>query len=1689
MVNPSERGLYRTCYEHDACGVGLIARISGQASHQIVEQGLEILCRLAHRGAIGGDGGTGDGAGISLQLHRAFLEKNFPQIGFKSGQTPDSQNAVMPSYALAMLFVSPEHEQQIQTLFERQIATFAQSFNFGPNSPTNQKLEFVGWRKVPVVMNTVGELARSAMPAIYQALVRFAPQQSPALDDAYIYFLRRKMELAMRSEGYGAKDFYFCSFSTSLLVYKGMFTAPQLAAFYPDLQDPALKSAYALVHQRYSTNTLPQWHLAQPFHHLAHNGEINTIEHNIRSFAIRETDFESPIFGKRVRELAPTFDIKSDEGFSDSACFDSALAALVHNGRSLAEVLSMMVPEPFGAGTDLSQEVAAYYHYQSLQMEPWDGPAAIVASTGRQISAVLDRNGLRPARFTITQDGRLILGSEAGVLPVEAENIAQQGKLSPGKLLLIDLEAGRLYFDQQLKRELAAQAPYSEWLSRSLYRGWKQGLQNNPKQPQPEEWQAKPGAELEAELIANGKQALSLLSCQLREFGYSYENLCDIIAPMAEDAIEPIGSMASPLALAALAAPDREHPSQSISSYFRQAFAQVTNPPIDPYREAAVMSLRSFIGARGNLLRPHKNVPEKEDTYKIVELEHPIFAPDDLENFANLLAEPGPKFQNKPPNNPQNGEEYPKKAFSIQRISLLIPDQCDQLLGETLRKGLLAICEQSEAAAQSGKAVLLLSDRGLNGECIPLPALLALGAVHQHLVRKGLRSQVSLSVESGEIFSVHHFATLIAYGADFLCPYMAYRALGELKRRKLLGGSENSTSLGEAIENYIEATRKGLLKVMSKMGVSTLQSYQNSRLYEILGLSSEVVDFCFAGTPNPIQGKGFAELEHELRLRHAFAWEPKNLAKAKLHFDGSQRLRNHLNLYHISPTFSYSANEGIQENRHEGQQENEAGNEIFSPMSIVYLQQAVRNNDYQIFRRYSSEIEHAGRHTTLRGLLRIQSDRKPIALETVEPIEKILTRFVSGAMSYGSLSKEAHEAIAIAMNRIGARSNSGEGGEDPQRYTLLPNGDDRRSRIKQIASGRFGVNSYYLANADELQIKMAQGAKPGEGGQLPGRKVDSEIARVRNSTPGVTLISPPPHHDIYSIEDLSQLIYDLRCANPNAKVSVKLVAKSGVGTVAAGVAKGEADSILISGHDGGTGASPLSSLMHAGSYWELGLAETQQSLCQNRLREKVRIQCDGQLKTGRDVLVAALLGAEEFGFGTSCLVALGCIMMRKCHTNSCPVGIATQDPRCRAHFNGQSDHVVNMMRFIAQELRELMARLGYESLEMLIGRADLLKPDESNPALRENHIDLYPMLHRITNESSVVTKNGHLKTETARHFESKREAATGPETRLEIGLEAELLGLCQKTLGKGFEKLRQNPPDFCDSQEAKSGFYCQRKIDNSQRTIGATISYHISKNWGLAGLPDKAIHLKFCGSAGQSFGAFAAHGLQLELEGESNDYFGKGLSGGRLILYPFVSLRESDNAENFQKTESSPEKFQQEHHNLTDLHSQEQNLIVGNVCLFGATAGSAYIAGQAGERFAVRNSGATAVVEGLGAHGCEYMTGGRVVVLGPTGLNFGAGMSGGIAYIWDIESNFAQRCNQQQVELSTLEPFPGEREWLRKRIEQHLHYTQSQRAQRLLSNWGHSASQFVRLIPTEYKRVLQQLAAQQRLPESKAVSL
>ncbi|WGK69223.1 glutamate synthase-related protein [Candidatus Haliotispira prima] len=1635
-ISFSESGLYRRRYEHDACGVGLVAQIDGSAKHEIVQQGLEILHRMEHRGAIGGDGSTGDGAGISLQLHHDFVSDIFPQLADHSDE----------SYAVAMLFLAPGRLAELQQLTEHEIARMGSRKDHTVAEPDRTSLpgiEFVGWREVPVVADAVGKLASGSMPAICQLAVRFDPLSNWRERDAKIYFLRRKIELAAREHGLEPEDFYFCSFSSSLIVYKGMFTAPQLGAFYPDLQNPKLCSAYALVHQRYSTNTLPQWYLAHPFRHLAHNGEINTIEHNLRSFTIRESDFDSPVFGPHVRELTPTM----PEGCSDSAGFDGALEALLHNGRSLAHVLSMMVPEPFGAGTDLSQDVKDYYHYQSMLMEPWDGPAAIVATTGREITAILDRNGLRPARFTVTKDGRLILASEAGVLHLAPENIARQGKLSPGKLLSLDLERGRLSFDRELKRELAAAQPYGQWLAKK-----------------PELGQLPEAEALQQQLIAPDKAAQQLLAKQLRNFGYSYEDLRDILAPMAEDGIEPTGSMASPLALAGLVRSNKENPGESLSSYFRQTFAQVTNPPIDPYRETAVMSLSGFLGAQGNLLC------EGKEHSQMLELEHPIFGPTDLEKLEELVRD--------------------EKGFVLRRISLLLTppdstadrrpasrgqDQGDpREEGQCLQTALQRICDEAETAAkeiatpnrtqsstgtgpveretekhidstvQDGCVILLLSDCGVSSEHTAVPALLALGAVQQSLVQSRLRGRVSLGVEGGELFSIQHFATLTAYGANFIVPYMAYRAIGELGRRKLLQNND----LNVAIRHYIEAGKKGLLKVMSKMGVSTMQSYQNSRLYEILGLGSEIVERCFPGTPNPIQGKGFAEIEREIRRRHAAAWMPGNLAKSNLRFNGSLRLRRNLKLHNIPSSFPAPALQhrpttdratyGADSSSENDGKEDE--NLLLTPISIMYLQQAVRNNDYATFRKYSEEVNRAGKHSTLRGQLHIRSDQKPISKEQVEGAESILSRFVSGAMSYGSLSKEAHEAIAIAMNRIGARSNSGEGGEDPVRYSLLPNGDDRRSRIKQVASGRFGVNSYYLANADELQIKMAQGAKPGEGGQLPGKKVDKEIARVRNSTPGVTLISPPPHHDIYSIEDLAQLIYDLRSANPVANISVKLVAKSGVGTVAAGVAKGKADSILISGHDGGTGASPLSSLMHAGSYWELGLAETQQSLRRNRLRDQVRIQCDGQLKTGRDVLIAGLLGAEEFGFGTSCLVALGCIMMRKCHTNSCPVGIATQDKRCRERFAGLPDHVENMMRFIAEELRELMAEMGYSRLEQLIGRADLLKPDHSNLVLRDNHIDLQPMLESVDNEAD---------------RDLPRHALRSPDISDPYTMEPELLRLCREALGEKFEK---------PGREGWKPFRHECSIDNSHRTVGTTISYHISKNRGMAGLPDKSIHLKFCGSAGQSFGAFGAHGLQLELEGESNDYFGKGLSGARLILYPF-------------RNQYQPNPQEDER-----LNPQEHGLIVGNVCLFGATSGNAYIAGQAGERFAVRNSGATAVVEGLGAHGCEYMTGGRVVVLGLTGLNFAAGMSGGIAYVWDCDNKFRSRCNLQQTELSGLAEHPEELLWLEQRLRQHLQYTGSLVARDLLDNWTIRQEQFVRVIPSEYRLILEQLAATQRLP-------
>jgi glutamate synthase domain-containing protein 2/glutamate synthase domain-containing protein 1/glutamate synthase domain-containing protein 3 len=1369
--------------------------------------------------------------------------------------------------------------------------------------------KLLGWRDVPVNPDCLGELARKVMPSFKQVFVSFDGISGDALENR-LYILRKQLENSASDAGMTINDYYITSLSGRTMVYKGMFVAPQFVTFYPDLGDADFVSALAMVHQRYSTNTFPSWPLAQPFRYMSHNGEINTLRRNVNNMEARQKSLKSDFFGDEITKLFPVI----LPGGSDSAAFDNVYELLIRGGRSVEHSVMMMVPEAFGSRYHISEDKRSFYEYHAAIMEPWDGPAAILFTDGRRIGGTLDRNGLRPGRYTITKSGKVILASETGVLPVEPEDVLEKGRLSPGKIFVVDTENHRVIKDSEIKSHISRQKPYRRWLSENKIELG--GFLGTPKP-----------VSVDRETIDN----------RLKAFGYDYEDIHRIIIPMAVHSQEPVGSMGNDSPVAVLS-----RQSQSMYEYFRQLFAQVTNPPIDPYRENLVMSLMSFIGRESNLL------DETPQHCRQVKLAHPILTNDDIRHL----------------------REEDIEGFPVATVPILFAAKTG-----CLEKAIDDLCLEVEKKLDEGISLIILSDRGIDSNRAAIPALLAMSAVHHDLVRKGKRHLAAIIMETGEAREVHHFATLVGYGCSGINPYLAFELLADLHER---GKLTADLTLPMAIEHYITSVKKGLLKVMSKMGISTIRSYRGAQIYEAVGLDQGFVEKYFRGTASNIGGIGINEVEKDTLDRHNKGYEA-------------------LDAFNERPLPGGKYHSRFKSEDH-----------TFTAKAIVLLHQAVRGGDYGKYKEYSKEINDTSRHlNTLRGLFRFKK-ANPIPLDQVEPAESIVKRFVSSAMSFGSISKEAHETIAIAMNRLGAQSNSGEGGEDTARFNPLPNGDSAMSKIKQVASGRFGVDSVYLANCQELQIKMAQGAKPGEGGQLPGHKVDETIARVRHSTPGVMLISPPPHHDIYSIEDLSQLIFDLKNTNPQARVSVKLVSETGVGTVAAGVAKGKADMVLISGCDGGTGASPLSSIKYAGSWWEIGLAETQQVLVMNKLRSRIRVQTDGQLKTGRDVVIAALLGAEEYGFGTCSLVSVGCLMMRKCHTNACPVGVATQDPECRKRFVGKPEHLINFMLYTANEVREYMAELGFKNMDDMIGHVEMLEINDAVSHYKTKGLDFSRVLAKPDNA----------------HGEPLR-CTSRQDHDFSLSLDPDLVAKSQPAIEQG-KPVKITMP-----------------IKNCNRTVGATLSYHISKKHGQNGLPDGSIHVKFDGSAGQSFGAFLARGVTFELEGDSNDYFGKGLSGGRLVLYP-------------------PKKAG---------YSSFRNIITGNVNLFGATAGEAFINGQAGERFCVRNSGALAVVEGVGDHGCEYMTGGRVVILGPTGVNFAAGMSGGIAYVFDENQLFDTRCNLEMVDVEPLKD-KQDISWLKGIVEQHVKYTDSERGRYILANWDEVLPSFVRVMPLDYRMAL-----------------
>ncbi len=1492
---PDAQGLYHPSHEHDACGIGFVANIKGNKSHDIIEKGIQILINLTHRGACGCDPETGDGAGLLIQIPHKFFAREAAGLGFTLPEPGE--------YGIGMVFLPVERHQRLKTegILERIIK--------------EEGLTVLGWRDTPIQGTAIGRVARASQPYIEQIFVSRAKGMSEDELERRLYVIRKRAESEVHNSDMPDREmFYIPSLSSRTIVYKGLLLAPQIANFYSELSDPDVTSALCLVHQRFSTNTFPTWHLAHPFRFVAHNGEINTVKGNVNWMHARE----SVLASDRFEDIKDLFPIVQPNG-SDSAAFDNALELLVMSGRSLPHAMAMLIPEAWDGNPHMNAEKKAFYEYHCSLMEPWDGPAAITFTDGRVIGATLDRNGLRPARYLVTKDDMVVLSSETGVLPIKPEDVKMKGRLQPGKMFLVDLEQGRIVADREIKEQLAGRQPYEKWLAAHQLTLDRLGEPTR----------------------VHGSDHATITARQ-RAYGYTDEDIRFLMMPMAVNGEEPIGSMGTDTPLACLS--DKPQP---LFNYFKQLFAQVTNPPIDPIREEMVMSLVSYIGRERNIL------DETPEHCQLLKLPHPIVRNRDLEKLRRV----------------SQGD------FLATTLTAIFPVEEGE---KGLERALDGLCRRASLAIQNGYTILILSDRGVDKEYAPIPSLLALTAVHNHLVREGSRTQVALIVESGEPREVMHYALLIGYGASAVNPYLALETLEDLSLRGLL---PEGIDFEKAMYNYVKAINKGLLKVFSKMGISTLQSYRGAQVFEAIGLNKELVEKYFTGTASRIEGVGLDVLAREAVMKHRSAYQQLNDQDTELPVGGSYawRVRGE---YHL-----------------------------VNPDTVSKLQRAVRENKFDTFQQYTDLIDEQSKQLcTLRGLFEFKTDEvEAVPLDEVEPASEIVKRFATGAMSFGSISKEAHETLAIAMNRIGGRSNTGEGGEDEERFARDANGDLRRSAIKQVASGRFGVTAHYLVNADELQIKMAQGAKPGEGGQLPGHKVDEVIARVRHSVPGVGLISPPPHHDIYSIEDLAQLIYDLKNVNPQARISVKLVAEVGVGTVAAGVSKAHADVVLISGYDGGTGASPLTSLKHAGAPWELGLAETQQVLVMNDLRSRIRVQTDGKLQTGRDVAIAALLGAEEFGFSTMPLVAMGCIMMRKCHLNTCPVGIATQDPVLRAKFTGQPEHVINFFFFIAEQVRAIMAKLGFRRMDDMVGRVDMLDMRSAVDHWKARGLDFTSMLYN----PEVPSRVG-------------RRCNVPQDHGLDEALDYKLIDHAQEAI------------------DTKTPIEIKLPIKNVHRTVGAMLSGEIARKWGAAGLPDNTIRIELKGSAGQSFGAFLARGVTLELEGDANDYVGKGLSGGRVVVYP-------------------PEAC---------TFKPQENILIGNTVLYGATSGEAFFNGVAGERFAVRNSGATAVVEGLGDHGCEYMTNGLVIVLGKTGRNFAAGMSGGIAYVLDESGEFRQyRCNKASVDLEQIFD-PADQKILHDTIYRHFDETGSPLAKSILENWNTMLPKFVKVFPHEYKRVM-----------------
>ncbi|MDQ6958820.1 MAG: glutamate synthase large subunit [Mariprofundaceae bacterium] len=1536
---PVRQGLYDPAFEHDACGVGFIAHIKNKKSHDIIEKGMEILLRLTHRGATGADPREGDGAGILIQIPDVFFRAVTPEL-----------NIELPTegeYGVGMVFLpqNDAYRAACQAITEQAI--------------TEEGQIFLGWRDVPTnaARADLPESVTCCEPVIRQVFI--GKGENCADQDAFerkLYVIRRVAR--NRIDDLDQSDparFYFASMSSRTIVYKGMFLSHQVGAYYEDLQDTRLTSALALVHQRFSTNTFPAWELAHPFRMIAHNGEINTLRGNINWMNARKHSMQSRVLGDDLKKLWPVI----AEGQSDTACFDNAIELLVMGGYSLAHAAMLLIPEAWSGNSLMDEKRKAFYEYNAALIEPWDGPAAVAFTDGRQIGATLDRNGLRPARYLVTNDDLVVGASEMGVLDIPEESIVRKWRLQPGKMLLIDLEAGRIIDDAELKTELADAKPYRKILSETQIQ-----LESLPE-----------------EMPTMAPDHKTLLDRQ-QAFGYSQEDLKFLMIPMAVAGQGPIGSMGNDSPLAVLS-----NHAKPLYNYFRQLFAQVTNPAIDPIREEMVMSLTSIIGPNPNLL----GLGEEKPLMRL-EVHQPILNNIDLEKVRHI-------------------DRYTGGKFHTITLSMCYP--ADE--GATgMKAAIERLCKEAEEAVCKHFNIVILSDREMDADHIAIPALLAISAVHQHLIHQGLRTETGLVIETGSAREEHHFTTLAGFGAEAINPYLAFETLFDLQRS---GQFPDDLSLEELKTRYIKAVNKGLFKVMSKMGISTYQSYCGAQIYEVIGLASDFVDAYFTGTPTRIEGAGLAEIAEEAVRWHRDAYGDKQIYRNALDVGGEYAWR-------------------VRGEEH-----------LLTSESIAKLQHAVRTANYDLYKEYAQRMnEQSGRLTTLRSLFLFKK-KKAVPLNEVEPAGNIVKRFVTGAMSFGSISHEAHSTLAIAMNRLGGKSNTGEGGEEPVRFTSLENGDSMRSAIKQVASGRFGVTTEYLVNADQIQIKIAQGAKPGEGGQLPGHKVDKRIGRVRHSTPGVGLISPPPHHDIYSIEDLAQLIFDLKNTNESADISVKLVSEIGVGTIAAGVVKAHADHVVISGHDGGTGASPLTSIKHAGTSWELGLAETQQTLVLNRLRGRTTLQADGQMRTGRDVVIAALLGADEVAFGTIALIAEGCIMMRKCHLNTCPVGVATQDPELRKNFVGKPEDVVNFFMFVAEEAREIMAELGFRTFNEMIGRADMLDTNDAIRHWKSKGLDLSPIFHRVDPNGASVY-----------HCESQDHGLGGIRDRWLIEQSKAAL-------------------------EEQKSVTIETPVRNVDRSFGTMLSGEVAKRYGHDGLPEDAIYIKAKGTAGQSLGAWLARGVTIDLAGEGNDYVGKGLSGGRIAIYPPVESNVIP----------------------------EENIIVGNTVLFGAIAGECYFRGIAGERFAVRNSGAVAVVEGVGDHGCEYMTGGTVVVLGDTGRNFAAGMSGGIAYVLDKNGTFETRCNMAQVDLQpvaaeaeALENLDhqgpdlethgrveirhslsqNDQKILRTLIERHMHYTNSTVARNILDNWQAILPMFVKVMPVDYYRALQEMEAEMRTTEA-----